>query len=116
MHRVGRTGRADAEGWAFSLASLDEMGRVGRIECRECVAGLAVGGILAVLTVSLIAMNTKPETQAGSRWTLIKEGLGYVWHNKIVFGATVVLVSHRPALVLCLGQAGGRAALSLEAA
>ena len=32
MHRVGRTGRADAEGWAFSLASLDEMGRVGRIE------------------------------------------------------------------------------------
>ena len=32
VHRVGRTGRADAEGWAFSLASLDEMGRVGRIE------------------------------------------------------------------------------------
>jgi len=31
-HRVGRTGRADEEGWAFSLASLDEMGRVGRIE------------------------------------------------------------------------------------
>ena len=31
-HRVGRTGRADAEGWAFSLASLDEMGRVGRID------------------------------------------------------------------------------------
>ncbi len=32
VHRVGRTGRADADGWAFSLASLDEMGRVGRIE------------------------------------------------------------------------------------
>jgi ATP-independent RNA helicase DbpA len=32
IHRVGRTGRADADGWAFSLASLDEMGRVGRIE------------------------------------------------------------------------------------
>ena len=31
-HRVGRTGRADGEGWAFSLASLDEMGAVGRIE------------------------------------------------------------------------------------
>ena len=31
-HRVGRTGRADGEGWAFSLASLDEMGPVGRIE------------------------------------------------------------------------------------
>jgi ATP-independent RNA helicase DbpA len=31
-HRIGRTGRADEEGWALSLASLDEMGRVGRIE------------------------------------------------------------------------------------
>jgi len=34
-HRVGRTGRAGSTnswGWAFSLASLDEMGRVGRIE------------------------------------------------------------------------------------
>jgi len=32
VHRIGRTGRADQEGWAFSLASMDEMGRVGRIE------------------------------------------------------------------------------------
>jgi ATP-independent RNA helicase DbpA len=31
-HRIGRTGRVDAEGWAFSLASVDEMGRVGQIE------------------------------------------------------------------------------------
>jgi ATP-dependent RNA helicase DbpA len=31
-HRIGRTGRVDAAGWAFSLASLDEMGRVGQIE------------------------------------------------------------------------------------
>jgi ATP-dependent RNA helicase DbpA len=31
-HRIGRTGRADEEGWAFSLASMDEMGRVGNIE------------------------------------------------------------------------------------
>ena len=32
IHRIGRTGRADQEGWALSLASLDEMGSVGRIE------------------------------------------------------------------------------------
>jgi len=32
VHRIGRTGRADEAGWAFSLASLDEMGRVGRID------------------------------------------------------------------------------------
>ena len=31
-HRIGRTGRADADGQAWSLASLDEMGRVGTIE------------------------------------------------------------------------------------
>ena len=31
-HRIGRTGRVDEEGWAFSLASVDEMGRVGQIE------------------------------------------------------------------------------------
>lgn len=32
IHRIGRTGRADATGLALSLASLDEMGHVGRIE------------------------------------------------------------------------------------
>ena len=31
-HRIGRTGRAGEDGWAFSLASMDEMGRVGRID------------------------------------------------------------------------------------
>ncbi len=32
MHRIGRTGRAGESGLALSLASLDEMGFVGRIE------------------------------------------------------------------------------------
>lgn len=32
IHRIGRTGRGDAEGWALNLASMDEMGRVGFIE------------------------------------------------------------------------------------
>ena len=32
IHRIGRTGRVDAEGWAISLASMDEMGSVGKIE------------------------------------------------------------------------------------
>jgi ATP-dependent RNA helicase DbpA len=31
-HRIGRTGRVDAEGWAFSLVGMDEMGSVGKIE------------------------------------------------------------------------------------
>ena len=32
IHRIGRTGRADEEGWAISLVSMDEMGYVGKIE------------------------------------------------------------------------------------
>jgi len=32
IHRIGRTGRADEEGWAISLAAMDEMGSVGKIE------------------------------------------------------------------------------------
>lgn len=32
IHRIGRTGRGDAEGLALNLASMDEMGRVGFIE------------------------------------------------------------------------------------
>ncbi|MDD2546060.1 MAG: ATP-dependent RNA helicase DbpA [Burkholderiaceae bacterium] len=32
IHRIGRTGRGDAEGLALNLASLDEMGHVGKIE------------------------------------------------------------------------------------
>ena len=32
IHRIGRTGRIDQEGWAISLASMDEMGSVGKIE------------------------------------------------------------------------------------
>ena len=32
VHRIGRTGRGDAEGLAITLSSMDEMGRVGRIE------------------------------------------------------------------------------------
>jgi ATP-dependent RNA helicase DbpA len=32
VHRIGRTGRVDEAGWALSLVSMDEMGRVGNIE------------------------------------------------------------------------------------
>lgn len=69
------------------------------------IAGPAAGGLLvalspthayvsafllyltAMLCVTLIRQNTRPEAQPGSRWQLMKEGLAYVWRQKIVFGA-----------------------------
>ena len=69
------------------------------------VAGPALGGILLAfsptvayaaslalyalggLAIFLVRKNTRPVTQPGSRVALVKEGLRYVWHNKIVFGA-----------------------------
>jgi ATP-independent RNA helicase DbpA len=35
VHRIGRTGRAGHDGLALSLASMDEMGRIGRIELAQ---------------------------------------------------------------------------------
>jgi MFS family permease len=46
----------------------------------------ALYGLSAVL-VFMIRGNAKPEVRPGSRWQLVKEGLGYVWRQKIVFGA-----------------------------
>jgi MFS family permease len=69
------------------------------------IAGPAAGGILvaispahafvtalilyaaSALCVAAIRKTTKPELQPGSRWTLMKQGLAYVWREKIVFGA-----------------------------
>jgi MFS family permease len=69
------------------------------------IFGPALGGVLCALspalsyTVSmslyvvaagalfLITGVTKPQLNPGSRWELVKEGLSYVWTNKIVFGA-----------------------------
>ena len=69
------------------------------------VAGPAIGGLLVALSPAhsygaalilyviatactlLIRQSTQPTVQPGSRWALMKEGLAYVWRNKIVFGS-----------------------------
>lgn len=69
------------------------------------IAGPAVGGLLVAASptvayaagvclfvvsmtcLALIRTNTQPVVNPGSRWALMKEGLVYVWTNKIVFGA-----------------------------
>ncbi|HJV41916.1 MFS transporter, partial [Caulobacter sp.] len=49
-------------------------------------ASLALYSVAALLAL-MIRHPTKPERQPGSRMELIKEGLSYVWNNKIVFGS-----------------------------
>jgi hypothetical protein len=41
----------------------------------------------AAFSISRIRGVTRPQTQPGSRLALVKEGLAYVWTNKLVFGA-----------------------------
>ncbi|ALL12178.1 MFS transporter [Caulobacter henricii] len=43
--------------------------------------------LVAALLALMIRTNTRPEAQEGSRLELIREGLSYVWNNKIVFGS-----------------------------
>jgi MFS family permease len=54
--------------------------------------GVAYGVVLALYIVSalcltLIRADARPTVQPGSRLELVKEGLVYVWENRIVFGA-----------------------------
>ena len=69
------------------------------------VAGPAMGGVLlllspahayfatfglylvSALSLAPIRKNAQPVVNPGSRWALMKEGLAYVWGQKIVFGA-----------------------------
>ncbi len=52
-------------------------------------AYLTAFGLYCVAVVCILAIrgNTQPQVQPGSRWALMKEGLAYVWGNKIVFGS-----------------------------
>jgi MFS family permease len=43
--------------------------------------------IVSTIALLLIRRNTRPVVQPGSRMELVKEGLHYVWSNKVVFGA-----------------------------
>jgi MFS family permease len=54
--------------------------------------GLAYGVTLslyvaAAACLTMIRRDTRPKVQPGSRLALVREGLAYVWANKVVFGA-----------------------------
>ncbi|HLY79573.1 MAG TPA: MFS transporter, partial [Caulobacteraceae bacterium] len=43
--------------------------------------------LAALAALSQVRGATRPQSQGGSRWEMVKEGLAYVWTNKVVFGA-----------------------------
>lgn len=47
---------------------------------------LALYGVSALLVLGIRA-DARPEVTPGSRWQLMKEGLAYVWSQKVIFGA-----------------------------
>ncbi len=42
---------------------------------------------LGIVTLLLMRADTRPERRPGSRWEQVREGLDYVWTNKIILGA-----------------------------
>ncbi|RAK64247.1 MFS transporter [Phenylobacterium kunshanense] len=75
---------------AWQTASIAGPAAAGLLVARSAETAyfttFALYGVSALLVLS-IRGNAKPETNPGSRWQLMKEGLAYVWRQKIVFGA-----------------------------
>ena len=86
-HRIGRTGRVDQEGWAFSLASVDEMGAVGRIEQAQGtpsvwqpMAALVASGsgpLLPPMATLQIMGGRKEKIRAGDVLGALTKDLGF---------------------------------------
>ena len=87
VHRIGRTGRAGETGLALSLASLDEMGAVGRIEQlqgRESVwhdlaelTPAAGGRLLPAMATVHIQAGRKEKIRPGDVLGALTADLGY---------------------------------------
>ena len=86
-HRIGRTGRAGESGWAFSLASLDEMGAVGRIEVvqgapsewhplSELVAPAGAGPLQPPMVTLQILGGRKEKIRAGDVLGALTKDIG----------------------------------------
>ncbi len=86
-HRIGRTGRVDAEGSAYSLASVDEMGAVGRIEQAQGVPSVwqplasltATGGgpLLPPMATLQIMGGRKEKIRAGDVLGALTKDMGF---------------------------------------
>jgi MFS family permease len=74
--------------WQFAAIGGPALGGL-LIAASPAIAYTVTLGLFCVAFLALLAIrqSTQPEVQPGSRWELMKEGLRYVWTNKIVFGA-----------------------------
>ncbi|MBA4193075.1 MAG: ATP-dependent RNA helicase DbpA [Comamonadaceae bacterium] len=87
VHRIGRTGRAGEDGLALNLASLDEMGRVGRIEQLtgqeaqwfplDSLKDSGQGPLLAPMSTLHIQGGRKEKIRAGDVLGALTADLGY---------------------------------------
>jgi ATP-independent RNA helicase DbpA len=122
IHRIGRTGRGDAEGLALNLASMDEMGSVGRIEQLQGrsseffpVAELTptAGGELVppMMTIQIIG-GRKEKIRAGDVMGAMCADFGYAREQigKISVNdfSTYVAVDRRVAAQACAKLNAGR--------
>ncbi len=86
-HRIGRTGRVDAEGSAYSLASMDEMGAVGRIEQAQGVPSAwqplasltptGAGPLLPPMATLQIMGGRKEKIRAGDVLGALTKDMGF---------------------------------------
>ena len=86
-HRIGRTGRVDAEGSAYSLASVDEMGAVGRIEQAQGVPSVwqplasltatGSGPLLPPMATLQIMGGRKEKIRAGDVLGALTKDMGF---------------------------------------
>ena len=88
IHRIGRTGRGDAQGLALSLVSMDEMGSVGKIEVLQgresqwsLVSELTPSGqgplVPPMATIQIIG-GRKEKIRAGDVLGALTGDMGYV--------------------------------------
>ena len=75
---------------AFTTGAIAGPALGGLLVAQSSALSYAVSGGLyaaAAAILPLIRTSARPERQPGSRLALIREGLSYVWRQKVVFGA-----------------------------
>ena len=122
IHRIGRTGRGDAEGLALNLVSMDEMGSVGKIELLQGRASeffpvaeltpTAGGELLPPMVTIQIIGGRKEKIRAGDVMGAMCADFGYsrdqIGKISVNDFSTYVAVDRRIASAACAKLNAGR--------